>query len=270
MQWFCFVWDKNHAKGYEAEMNDKDVLMEFLKMPLGGTDEVFEKFSQISGAEEHGSGLEKFLFIKGSRENRVVLVAHADTYWDKAYGGGNGMLGEIVEENGTIRVKHGGLGADDRAGCAIVWLLKDLGHSILITSGEEHGRRGSNYLMREHPDIANEINDDHQFVVQFDRRNGRDFKCYSVGTDEFREYVEDKTGVYDSENKSFTEPDRTSATDIVTLCENVCGVNLSIGYQNEHRPEESLVLKEWENTLDLSRKWFKETDLPRFDLPDKD
>ena len=240
-------------------MNDKDVLMEFLKMPLGGTDEVFEKFSQISGAEEHGSGLEKFLFIKGSRENRVVLVAHADTYWDKAYGGGNGTPVEIVEENGTIRNKNGGIGADDRAGCAIVWLLKDLGHSILITSGEEHGRRGSNYLMREHPDIKKEINNDHQFVVQFDRRNGRDFKCYSVGTEEFREYVEEKTG--------FSDAGRTSATDIVTLCENVCGVNLSIGYQNEHRPEESLVFSDWENTLGISRKWFKETDLPRFDLP---
>jgi len=251
-------------------MNDKDVLMEFLKMPLGGTDEVFDKFSKISGAEVHGSGLKKFLFIKGSRKNRVLLVAHSDTYWDKAYGGcnsSNGAPGEICEEDGIIRNRNGGLGADDRAGCAIAWLLKDLGHSILITSGEEQGRQGSNYLVRSHPGIREEINRNHRFVVQFDRRNARDFKCYSVGTDMFREYVKGKTGSYDRKNKSFCEPDKRSATDIVTLCESVCEVNLSVGYKGEHTTEECLVIEDWENTLDLSRKWFSEPDIPRFDLP---
>ena len=38
--------------------------------------------------------------------------------------------------------------------------------------------------MDHNKDIADEINHDHQFVIQFDRRNGRDFKCYDVGTDE--------------------------------------------------------------------------------------
>ena len=251
-------------------MNDKDVLMEFLKMPLGGTDEVFDKFSKISGAEVHGSGLKKFLFIKGSRKNRVLLAAHADTYWDKAYGGcnsSNGEPGEIYEEDGIIRNRNGGLGADDRAGCAIAWLLKNLGHSILITSGEEQGRQGSAYLVNAHPGIKDEINIDHQFVVQFDRRNSRDFKCYGVGTDQFREYVKEKTGSYDRDNKSFSEPDRLSNTDIVTLCEGVCGVNLSVGYKGEHTNEELLVIRDWENALDLSRKWFSEPYIPRFDLP---
>ena len=32
-----------------------------------------------------------------------------------------------------------GIGADDRAGCAILWLLKDSGHSLLVTNGEEIG-----------------------------------------------------------------------------------------------------------------------------------
>ena len=245
-------------------MNDKEVLMKFLKMPLGRADEIFDEFSHLAGAEIYGSGLKKFLFIRGSRENRVLMVAHGDTYWDEAYVGScavNGAPGEIYEEDGVIKNRNGCLGADDRAGCAIVWLLKYLGHSILITSGEEHGRKGSNYLMEEHPEIANEINSNHQFIVQFDRRNGWDFKCYTVGTEEFRAYVRKKTG--------FNEPDRNSATDIVTLCRSVCGVNLSVGYDREHSEGEYLVPGEWENTLNIARGWFSEPELPRFDLPDR-
>lgn len=227
--------------------------MYFLRSPLDNSDEIFKKFANIPGAVHRGSDLEQFLFINGSRKNRVLLVAHADTKWENVE-----VEPDIVLENGKIRNKNGGLGADDRAGCAIVYLLKDIGHSILITNGEEHGGQGSKWLMKCNPDIARKINDDHQFVVEFDRRNAFDFKCYDVGTDEFRDYVSQVTG--------YTEPDRTSSTDIVTICRDICGVNLSIGYYNEHREDEYLVIDEWENTLNICRKWLSESELPRFCL----
>ncbi|MFA4958016.1 MAG: hypothetical protein WC556_13695 [Candidatus Methanoperedens sp.] len=107
----------------------------------------------------------------------------------------------------------------------------------------------------ENNDIKEEIQR-HQFAVQFDRRNRRDFKCYSVGTDDFREYLMEKTG--------YTEPDRDSYTDIVTLCRDICGVNLSIGYLNEHTNEEILLIDEWWDTLEMCRKWLCEPDLPKF------
>jgi len=44
-------------------------------------------------------------------------------------------------------------------------------------------------------------------------------------------------------------------------------VNLSVGYKGEHTDDELLVIRDWENTLDLSRKWFSEPDIPRFGLP---
>ncbi|MGC8605462.1 MAG: hypothetical protein ACP5VS_17490 [Desulfomonilaceae bacterium] len=119
----------------------------------------------------------------------------------------------------------------------MLWLLKDLGHSLLVTNGEEHGRTGSSWLMDHNKDIADEINHDHQFVIQFDRRNGRDFKCYDVGTDEFRSYVARKTG--------YTEPGRTATTDIVTLCREIAGVHLSIGYHNGHGNQEYLNIGEY-------------------------
>ena len=141
----------------------------------------------------------------------------------------------------------------------MLWLLKDLGHSLLVTNGEEHGQTGSSWLMDDNKDIAEEINHDHQFVIQLDRRNGRDFKCYDVGTDEFRSYVAQKTG--------YTEPDRRSNTDIKILCREIAGVNLSVGYHNEHHENEYLNIAEWENTLNVVKEWLSEPNLERFALP---
>lgn len=236
----------------------QEVIEKFLKMPITRTDEVFEEFMNINGAVRKGDNLSSFLYIPGKRENRVLLVAHADTVWDENYRRDNQPEGlELIFENGLYKNKYGGFGADDRAGCAIVWLLKDLGHSILITSGEEQGQRGSIFLMEQNIDLAEEINKEHQFIVQFDRCNSNDYKCYDVGTDEFRKYVEKETG--------YKEPDRSSRTDIKVLCKEICGVNLSIGFYNEHDHEAYLVFEEWLNTLNLARKWLSKNNLPRFE-----
>ena len=174
-------------------------------------------------------------------------MAHADTYWDHEYGYDPGPTHKIKIEDGNITAvnEQFGLGADDRAGCAMLWLLKDLGHSLLVTNGEEHDQKGVSWLKSHNKQICDEINHDHQFVIEFDRRNGTDFKCYDVGTDEFRSYVAEKTG--------YTEPDRGSWTDIRILCQEIAGVNLSIGYQNEHHENEYLKISEWQHTLKFMR-----------------
>lgn len=234
--------------------DDIDVLREFLEIPLGSSDGVFERFAHLPGAVFRGYKPERFLYLKGGRKDKVLLVAHADTYWDGDCCGPH----RTEVSDGIIRSSNEGygLGADDRAGCAILWLLRNSGHSLLITDGEESERKGSNWLMKEHSDIANDINTNHQFAVQLDRRNGSDFKCYSVGTDEFRNYVERIT--------NYQEPDRSSYTDIVTVCHTITGVNLSIGYHHEHTKNEYLVIEEWANTLELCRRWFSAEGLPRF------
>jgi hypothetical protein len=240
--------------------DDLDALTDFLEIPLGNADGVFDLFSKIPGIISRGKGLERFLYMKGARENKVLLVAHADTFWD----GQCEEKHEVVHENdGVLRSsnRNCGLGADDRAGCAILWLLKDSGHSLLVTSGEEQGCQGSEWLMNspENRDIAEEINRDHQFIVQFDRRNGSDYKCYNVGTAKFRNYVQKITG--------YSEPDRLSSTDIRILCRDIAGVNLSIGYHNEHTPDECLNMDEWLHTLNLCRSWLAGKRLPKFALP---
>jgi hypothetical protein len=93
-------------------------------------------------------------------------------------------------KDGIIRGTNpkAGIGADDRAGCAMLYLLRKSGHSILITDGEEHGRQGSHYLVNHFPELCSELNN-HRFMIQLDRRNARDFKCYDVGTANFTKFI---------------------------------------------------------------------------------
>ncbi|MCX7770760.1 MAG: hypothetical protein N2202_06725 [Proteobacteria bacterium] len=235
----------------------QEILKKFLKMPINKTREVFEEFMSLDGAIKRGEGLKSFIYVPGRRENRVLLVAHADTFWDDEYNRPNKPSGlEIIFEKGVYKNRFGGFGADDRAGCAMLWLLKDLGHSLLITSGEERSQIGANFLMEDNLDIAEEINKTHQFVVQLDRRGSCDYVCYEVGTDEFERYIESETG--------YKKPEKFTATDIVVLCRDICGVNLSIGYYEEHKNDAYLVFDEWLKTLNIVQKWLSKNNLPKF------
>lgn len=228
------------------------ILKEFLSLPHRAS-AVLDKFAALDGAVRKSGGGEKgFVYIPGKRKKGVLLVAHADTVADAD------QKVALEEKDGVIRNSAGILGADDRAGCAMLWLLRESGHGLLVTDGEENGCIGARFLRDDCPDIFDEINGRYQFTVQIDRRNGRDYKCYDVGTDEFRAYVEGKTG--------FAEPDRHSRTDIVVLCGKICGVNLSCGYRHEHHENECIVTSEWLNTLALLRKWLAEDALPEFRL----
>lgn len=243
-------------------MNDFTTLKEFLELPLYNSDPIFDKFANLPNMDIvlRGKKPHRFLYIRGKRENKVVLVAHADTVWDEYYSNDFDPQSQVLFIDGMFQSSSDicGIGADDRAGCAMLWLLKDLGHSLLITDGEEGGLMGSKWLMKDisNLDIAEEINHKHQFMIQLDRRYSSDFKCYSVGTDEFREYVKKVTG--------YSEPDRVASTDIVQLCQDITGVNLSVGYRYEHSHKECLSFAEWQNTLNICRQWLSQPNLPRF------
>ncbi|NLW70107.1 MAG: M20 family metallopeptidase [Eubacteriaceae bacterium] len=227
---------------------ERKALEDFLSCDISRSDEVFERFASLGGAyEAAGVGKQRFLYIPGKRRDKIVLAAHADTAWDKSY------RGEVLSQKLTLSGEGYykgtnplcGIGADDRAGCAMLYLLRESGHSLLILDGEEMGMIGSKYLRDSHRELFEEIND-HNMIIQLDRRNDRDYKCYSIPVSgRFRAFIEEKTGYKDAGN--------TAATDIVALCERVCGVNFSVGYYNEHTPEESLCYEHWLNTLNMVR-----------------
>ena len=243
-----------------VKSSDYDALVEFLCISVSDASAVLRRFTELSGAVRRGTGLAQFVYVPGARRNRVVLVAHADTVWDEACSDAGPVASSVLCTDGVLcsGSTDVGIGVDDRAGCAMLWLLRSLGHSLLITSGEECGLKGSEWLMSENHDVAESLNDTHQFMVQFDRQNAREYKCYCVGSDEFRQYVEDNTG--------YTEPDKCNRTDIVKLCRKIPGVNLSIGYYEAHELTASLNVKQWEDTLNMCRKWLSKSELPKFEL----
>ena len=245
-------------------LNEKEVLMSMLSLDLTDSAPVFSVFSKLPGAITHLDGdKNNFVYIPGEREDSVVLVAHADTVWDSFYLK-LGYLTDKYSDNGIKKehlpvwndgiIRQGGwdsygLGSDDRAGCAMLYLLQNSGHSLLVTDGEEHGQIGAYYLMDNYPEIADELNA-HQYFIQLDRRGNSDYKTYRLNVStEYCQYIEEETG--------FIDAGRNSRTDIVALCRRICGVNLSIGYYNEHTPDEYLDFDEWLYTLDLVREMLK-------------
>ena len=240
-----------------------NVLREFLNMSVFSPDEVFAKFQTDLGGNLYEVNGKKFYFKPGTRKDRILLVAHADTVWDNRYNNfgltdednklkvenQNLVQNKVVEDlrgfrSGSLNI---GLGADDRAGAAIVWLLKDSGNSILITDNEEIGALSARNKMANE-DIRKLINS-HRYMLQFDLKGKKEFKCYGAGSDDFKVMLEIKTKYDMLPNYSFT--------DISVLGQDICGANLSVGYKNEHTPKESLNKRDWYNTYKIAKKLSK-------------
>lgn len=228
-------------------------LMDFFMMK---TNEVMGKFMSLPGAEKVGKGDRSFVYVPATREKSVLLVAHCDTVWkDKEVKVGycNGIYGST--EEGV------GIGADDRAGITMLWKLRKLGHALLIPNAEENGCIGSRFLM-EHPEWRKKLNQ-HLFAIEMDRMNDSDLAFYNVATSSFKDWCEKQFPGYKRVHGSYT--------DICVLCDEdkhkedcLDGVNISIGYYDQHRQNERLVMSEWQKTLSLLHKVLSQKDLPSF------
>ena len=241
------IYDMN-----SIDMALRQILEEFLSMPVENSQPVFDKFISINNSifrQNSEVAKSRFVYIPGAREDRIVLVAHADTVFDDEYC--------CLTEKNTKYLNDENIysmGSDDRAGCAMIWAFRESGNSILITDGEEIGGLGSKWIMEHNPDIADEINN-HSFMIELDRKNGNEFKTYNVGTEAFTHYIKQKT--------SYVNAGKDSYTDICTLCRDVCGVNISVGYYKPHLENSYVNFLEWLNTYYLLSKLFKEF-LPKY------
>lgn len=238
---------KNLMKDVMNKMDiPQKVLEDFLDFPIASSYEIIKLFSKEPEAVVHSEGDKRgFVYFSGKRRDRVLLVAHADTVWDKEYMPDQDFKQSIRFNNGFYEGENAecGIGADDRAGCAILYLLLTSGHSVLILDGEEHGQKGAHYLKDCYPDLYAELNE-HQYMIQLDRRNAGEYKCYNIPvSEEFREFIEAEF--------SYVDAGVDARTDIVVLCDKICGVNLSIGYYNEHKPQEKLCYEEWLHTYEV-------------------
>ncbi len=228
----------------------KRILKYFLNRDITGTEEILNIFEKLEGAKRGWSSKGyPYIFVPGKNENKVLLTAHCDTVWNDENYDQKLRYKSGVFYSGNPKI---GIGADDRAGVAMLYLLRKSGNSLLVTTGEEDGMMCSRFLTKEEYDMIN----DHNFIVQLDKCGNKEFKCYSVGSEEFINYIKEKTGF------KYIEP--SSFTDIVSLCKTICGVNLSVGYYNEHTKNEMLVYDEWLTTLKTTQKLIQ--DSKKFEL----
>lgn len=240
--------------------SNRNTLERFLNIPVTDGSEIFRIFAQLPGAVFcHGEKpLERFVFVPGTKKNALVLVAHADTVWDDTYG--KSAQASVAFADGIFQssVPDCGIGADDRAGCAMLWALRDSGHSLLIVDGEERGKIGARFLRTKHKKLFRKLNH-HRFMIELDRAgtNG----CLFNQVDNSQAFMDYITSVF-----GFQDDRQSGGCDLQILCRNICGVNIGVGYHGYHRPCEILVLEEWENTLH-KLSMFLEKDHPRFPIP---
>lgn len=241
-------------------MDAKLLLDQFLHFPIDSSDEILSFFAQLPGAirKKGKHPLEQFVYIPGKRKDRVLLVAHADTVWHSYYG--NPQRAQLHFADGIFSSANPlcGIGADDRAGCAMVWALRDTGHSLLIVDGEEKGKFGAKFLRKHYPSLFREINR-HLFILELDWAGTNGCLYNQVdNSDTFKSYIPEQTG--------FTDSHKKGGCDLQILCHSICGANMATGWHFCHSPNETLVVSEWENTYRILNIFLGKTH-PRFPIP---
>lgn len=178
----------------------------------------------------------------------IALVAHMDTVFKFP------VSNLYYDTKKEVLWSPEGLGADDRAGVfAIIKILQsDLRPSVILTTDEEKGGIGASKLSDKKCPIKGL-----KYMIELDRRGKDDCVFYDCYNEEFIDYVE---------RFGFKEQ-WGSFSDISFLMEawKTCGVNLSVGYFDEHSVSETLHLKYLFKTIEKVKVMLQETDIPEFE-----
>ena len=187
-------------------------------------------------------------FVMAEGNIPIALVAHMDTFFE----GYKADRELYYDQEKNVMFCPDGAGFDDKAGLfAIITLLsKGLRPHIILTTDEEVGGIGASFVAEEKPF------EDLRYIIELDRRGKNDCVFYDCANEDFNKYVEGfgfKTS-------------RGSFSDISIICPawGVAGVNLSIGYQNEHTKSEILDVAAMFATIERVAKMLKEKDIPSF------
>lgn len=187
-------------------------------------------------------------FIMAMGNIPIGLVAHMDTvfkdspkniYYDR--------------EQGVIWSPEG-LGADDRAGVFLILKIIQAGlrPTVIFTTDEEKGALGAEALIQKYKQVPCDLN----YIIQLDRRGTNDCVFYDCDNPNFVNYIE---------GFGFFEAAGTFS-DISVICPEwgVAGVNLSVGYEDEHSYIETLHVTPLLKTLERVTKMLQKKDIPTF------
>ena len=188
-------------------------------------------------------------YIVAIGEIPIALVAHMDTVFKTP------VSDLYYDQRKGVLWSPEGLGADDRAGIfAIIKILQEgLRPSVILTTGEEEGGVGACALTVTYPDCPIP---GLKYMIQLDRRGTNDCVFYDCYCPEFVDYVE-----------SFGFCERWgSFTDISFLMPewDIVGVNLSVGYEDEHSLVEILNIGPLFDTIHKVKRMLTEKEIPDF------
>lgn len=222
----------NGVSGKEEEVREylKPVLSELVDTVT------VDAYGNLLGELKCGNG-------KGST---VLLSAHMDTV--------KGVMPDkkLVLENGSISADNGALGADDRAGIAIILTVlrnvKNLSFNgtikISFSREEEIGCVGAGKINPEWykgTDLA----------IIVDRRGSRDIVVgcsMAYCTNNVGEFMEDMSELLDMDYQCV----EGGVSDAMAFAENgINSINLSAGYYNEHTSKEFVVVSQMFDTAKL-------------------
>lgn len=192
-------------------------------------------------------------YIVGIGEIPIALVAHMDTVYSTP------VSNLYYDQRKGVLWSPEGIGADDRAGVfAIIKILQD-GYrpSIIFTTDEEKGGEGAEKLSLLDCPIPGL-----KYMIELDRRGTNDCVFYDCYNPEFVDYIE---------SFGFCEQ-YGSFSDISFLMPywEVCGVNLSIGYEDEHSYSETLHIKPMFDTIKKVEIMLSEKEIPEFEYDELD
>lgn len=177
-----------------------------------------------------------YLFAEGKLP--ILLIAHVDTVFKAP------PTHIYYDREKSIIWSPEGLGADDRAGVfAILKILQaGLHPSILFTTDEEVGGLGAEAFLDDYPGPPVNL----KYLIQLDRQGIQDCVFYNCNNPKFTSYIE-----------SFGfKTDYGTFTDISHICPlwKIAGVNLSVGYKNEHSISETLHTLSLEATIEKTKQ----------------
>ena len=185
---------------------------------------------------------EDYLYVQG--KDPVCLIAHMDTVYSSP------SSQYCYDQEQKILWSPTGLGADDRAGVLAIILLLERGYhpSIILTTGEEVGGAGAHVMTDDFKKCPiRNIN----YLIELDRAHSNDCVFYSCDNKKFKKYIasfgfEESVGTF---------------TDISVFMETwgIAGVNLSIGYNNEHTYGEYINIEDFENTVSKVENMIRES-----------
>lgn len=197
------------------------------------TQEQLKKFVEHELKNHYNQVYSTANYVYAPGDIEIGLVAHLDVVYDEE--DRNDMLVFRDPEYGVMWAPEG-LGADDRAGVMMICELISEGYrpSVFFTTNEESNAAGAMALARKK--CPSKLS----YIIELDRQGYKDSVYYNCDNPDFEEFI----------NSYGFETALGTYTDISILCPawGVAGVNLSVGYYDEHSAGEFLVESHWDAT----------------------